>query len=226
MAKRYGRLMPLHEAAWRFATSAMRADAIKERLEPRAKVTIRNFDDDRVQRTAQAISAVSEHVLDFIDHVRDPRAPRPEMMRRLIRLLNEGSFEAFGVRTKPELGHTPERLPEFIFESRPKISWAKSTIENFGHKFEAVKVRRSIAASPHMRTTNVILRGRPTKNQEINKAIDGLIANGIDLGKMERRRARAEIKKFAKRELGANIEIGYSDPVLQRHLQGRFGKRS
>jgi hypothetical protein len=43
---------------------------------------------------------------------------------------------------------------------------------------------------------------------------------------MERKRAIATIRESAKITLGEDVSrVAYSDPVLQRHLLGRFGKR-
>ena len=68
-------------------------------------------------------------------------------------------------------------------------------------------------------------KGSPSKANEIAKAIDGLMAHGVDLTNMERPKARALIRTFASEKLNANVAIGYSDPVIQRALFLRFGKR-
>jgi hypothetical protein len=48
-------------------------------------------------------------------------------------------------------------------------------------------------------------KGRPSKADEINKAIDALVAKGVDLKNMERRRAQNQIRKYARDELKANL---------------------
>ena len=69
------------------------------------------------------------------------------------------------------------------------------------------------------------VRGRPSKTLEIEQAIESLSGKGVDLTKMSRRKACTEIKKCAARELKSNTEIGFSDPVIQRALFKRFGRR-
>jgi hypothetical protein len=69
-------------------------------------------------------------------------------------------------------------------------------------------------------------RGRPSKEDKIGEAIDILLKKGVDLAKLPRPQAMAEIRKCAANELKSDINIGFSDPVLQRVLFRRFGPRS
>jgi hypothetical protein len=68
-------------------------------------------------------------------------------------------------------------------------------------------------------------RGRPSKEDKIGEAINILLKRGVDLAKLPRPQAMAEIRKCAENELKADINIGFSDPVLQRVLFRRFGPR-
>jgi hypothetical protein len=68
-------------------------------------------------------------------------------------------------------------------------------------------------------------RGRPSKEDKIGEAIDILLKRGIDLAKLSRPQAMAEIRKCATSELKSDVNIGFSDPVLQRVLFRRFGPR-
>ena len=68
-------------------------------------------------------------------------------------------------------------------------------------------------------------RGRPTKLAEIEQAIDILLAKGVDLASMPRPNAYKAIKKCAEIELKSNTKIGFSEPVIQRALFSRFGRR-
>jgi hypothetical protein len=69
-------------------------------------------------------------------------------------------------------------------------------------------------------------RGRPSKEAKIAEAIDILLKRGVDLAKLPRPQAMAEIRKCAASELKGDVNIGFSDPVLQRVLFRRFGPRS
>jgi hypothetical protein len=66
--------------------------------------------------------------------------------------------------------------------------------------------------------------GRPSKNAEIWAAIDALVADGIDLSKVPRKDAYLRVREKAVR-LGANVEIGFSEPVIRRMLLRRYGPR-
>jgi hypothetical protein len=68
-------------------------------------------------------------------------------------------------------------------------------------------------------------RGRPSKAAEIEKVIEILLGKGIDLAKLPRPEAMAEIRNCAADELNSDVNIGFSDPVLERVLFRRFGPR-
>jgi hypothetical protein len=68
-------------------------------------------------------------------------------------------------------------------------------------------------------------RGRPSKTDEIEQAIEILIKGGTDLIMMPRPAAYRAVRKCAETNLKANTKIGLSDPVIQRALFRRFGRR-
>jgi hypothetical protein len=68
-------------------------------------------------------------------------------------------------------------------------------------------------------------RGRPSKTSEIEEAINILLDRNIDLTSMPRPAAYRAIKECAEIELKSNTQIGFSDPVIQRALFRRFGRR-
>jgi hypothetical protein len=68
-------------------------------------------------------------------------------------------------------------------------------------------------------------RGRPSKTPEIEQAIDILLEKGVGLAKLPRPQAMAEIRNCAADELNSDVNIGFSDPVLERVLFRRFGAR-
>jgi hypothetical protein len=67
--------------------------------------------------------------------------------------------------------------------------------------------------------------GRPSEELEIEKVIDILLERGVELGSMPRPTAFAAVRKCAASELKLDINVGFSDPVLQRFLFRRFGPR-
>jgi hypothetical protein len=81
------------------------------------------------------------------------------------------------------------------------------------------------SASASQELIDAARRGRPSKEDKIGEAIDILSKRGIDLAKLPRPQAMAEIRKCAANELKTDINIGFSDPVLQRVLFRRFGPR-
>jgi hypothetical protein len=68
-------------------------------------------------------------------------------------------------------------------------------------------------------------RGRPSKTPEIEQTIDILLEKGVGLAKLPRPQAMAEIRNCAANELNSDVDIGFSDPVLERVLFRRFGRR-
>jgi hypothetical protein len=68
-------------------------------------------------------------------------------------------------------------------------------------------------------------RGRPSKEAEIEKAIDILMKRAVPLPKMPRPKAMMQIRRCAEIELNSDTNIGFSDPVLERFLLRRFGPR-
>ena len=68
-------------------------------------------------------------------------------------------------------------------------------------------------------------RGRPSKTPDIDRAIDILVKKGVDLAKMPRPSAYRAVKECAASELYSDTQLGFSDPVIQRSLFRRFGRR-
>jgi hypothetical protein len=73
-------------------------------------------------------------------------------------------------------------------------------------------------------TSGPSVLGRPTKSAEIEAAIGALAAEGVQLHKLPRKDACALVRQKAAAH-GASVEIGFSDPVIQRSLVRRYGPR-
>ncbi len=106
---------------------------------------------------------------------------------------------------------------------RAAMKPASATGRVSGHPFLLHEPKaKSKAASIDAGSTPV---GRPSKNAEIETAIRALTSEGVDLSKLPRKDAYARIRHKAAR-LGANIEVGFSAPVIQRMLVRRYGPRA
>ncbi len=208
----------LEEAVWKFAPRTMQ----REMLVARSKFPVlkpeKNIDPEEAIK--QLPSVVSEMLANF--------SSRRELMSRMLdhifTLLQAEKLVAVGVQTKPTLGSGREPIPAYLFD-RPEANFGVGTIENFGRKFEAVKIlkpdaRKAVAKQSPPRST-----GRPSKNADIEKAIDALEKEGLNLSKARRKEAISFIRSKAKTQ-GANVNIGFSDPVIQKVLVRRFGPRT
>jgi hypothetical protein len=181
----------------------------------------------------EAVKQLSGMAQELLGNVRKQAEPRWEMQSHLLQRLSRGQLQAMGIRTKPDLGERPEPIPAFMFDGA-KVGWAKSTVENYGRRFEGVSVTRSETdermpgepAASTLKPPVKRLPGRQSKEAEIRQAISGLQAKGTDLASQPRPKAYELIREYARDQLGANISIGYSDPVLQRVLLRLFGSRA
>jgi hypothetical protein len=130
-SRRINRLIPLDEAAWHFASPKAK-DELQRESQPWSNVRTEEPKD-----WIDAFKKLQDMLGALIDDAVDRNEPIWKMQQHLIRRLHDGRLEAFGVRTKPEIGREPEKIPEFIFD-RPKVRWKARTIENFGQRYEAL----------------------------------------------------------------------------------------
>jgi hypothetical protein len=142
-----------------------------------------------------------------------------------LRWLAEQQREISRIVAKLASGTGREEGPTFLFDE-PKAKWEAGTNENFGSRFEAVRVRSFARGAPAVSEQVAPARaGRPSKNAKIEAAIDALTAEGVDLSKLPRKDAYSRIRQKAAK-LGVNVEVGFSVPVIQRVLVGRYGPRA
>ncbi|MFZ0557934.1 MAG: hypothetical protein WAM55_01435 [Methylovirgula sp.] len=122
-------------------------------------------------------------------------------------------------------GASREPVPPFLFD-KPNAKCDVGTNENFGSHFEAVRVQ-PLASSARAAIKQVAPTppGRPSKSATIEAAIDALTAEGVDVSKLSRKDAYSRIREKASK-LGANVEVGFSVPVVQRALVRRYGPRA
>jgi hypothetical protein len=127
--------------------------------------------------------------------------------RRGIRLISD--------QRRPGTGREP--VISFAFDET-KGRWKAGPIENFGFCFGAEEL-------PSLsRQGGLTPAGRPSKKAEIELAIDALKAEGVDLSKLPRKDACLQVRRRAAK-LGANVEIGFSLPVVRKVLIERYGPR-
>jgi hypothetical protein len=162
------RLFSLYEAAWHFAPRTMKTAAIRERAAPVPRIHLERF-ESLDKTTIVQLEELHHTSMTLVRSMRDPGEPTPEMKARLIRALLNASFRAYGIKTIPKVGSRLQEIPFFIFEGRPKINWSKNQIENVGHRFEAVKVKR-LSTTRQQRPIDR-RRGRPTAVPDIIRAI-------------------------------------------------------
>jgi hypothetical protein len=135
-----------------------------------------------------------------------------------LRLLAEQQRRINQIIDELTAGVSWERLLPFLFDD-PKVKCRARSIETAGTHpvpFVAQVVSKSGAPTPG---------GRPSKNAVIEAAIDKLAAEGINLSKIPRKDAHSRICQTAA-TLGADVDVGFSYPVIRRVLVRRYGPRS
>jgi hypothetical protein len=207
MARRHNTVSPisLYEAAWRYSTRAMKTAAIKERSQPASRLPVAKFDISQRQELPQKIVSIGNRFLDLIDNLRDRHEPTLEMMTSLVQHLGEGILEAYGMMTKPDLGHEPQRIPPYLFKGRPKINWSANTIDNLNRRFEIVEVMRPMPTPAPLELANKskTRRGRPRVDDEITE-----VARELDRDR--------QFDGLSEKEIVA---------LVQSHCQRRYPKR-
>jgi hypothetical protein len=137
-----------------------------------------------------------------------------------LRILGEQQRRINQITDDLTAGMGRDRAPAFFFDKRESQCEA-GTIENSRLPFEAIGHAPRAVNKPFGPTP----AGRPSKNAEIEAAIDKLISEGINLSKLPRKDAHSRICHTAAR-LGANVEVGFSAPVIRRALVRRYGPRA
>lgn len=140
--------------------------------------------------------------------------------------LYSGDLRAIGVESESDSG--PNYIPNHYFLKTVKIDWDKDTVAALDKEFYNVAVQSEREPFDEVSSEAEVVDPRPpgrlSKAPEIERAIDVLLERGIEVGKLPRPEAFTAIRDAAS-ELNSNIDIGFSDPVLQRVLFRRFGAR-
>jgi len=215
--------LTLSEAAWAFAPPHLRAEARRDK-----RPNLPDVHPGLTQEEAKALlPPLFQGATDYFVLL---SAPIREMREKLLEKLRKRSVMALGIETKPSLSRVPIDIPSHMFADFPKINWERSTIENFGLRYEHVRIYhrdescgcllQSRPAAPM--PTNAA--GRPSKESEIGAAISRIADKGIRIASMPRKAAYELVRNEAT-AMNRDTSVGYSDPVIQRALSRRFGKR-
>jgi len=149
--------------------------------------------------------------------------------------LRNNELAAIGIEHGSDAG--PAIIPEYYFLQSAKIDLDADTMQSLGKSFHEIRVVKPTALKKlvdavgrreedHSSISVPKSRpGRPSKDTEIETAICALRDRGIDLNSMKRSSACEKVREYARDELGANLQIGYSDPPVQRMLVRILGKR-
>ena len=201
---------------------ALRAEARKENI-PNLPIV---RPDSTQEEAKAALQPIIQGVADYIASI---GLPKRKIRDALIEKLQNGTVRALGIETKPKNTRSEVEVAAYFFEDKPNISWERSVIENFGIRYEHVRVfdgralGRGLVEKPMVPTPSSAA-GRPSKKVEIEQVIASIVSKRIAIETMARKAAYSIIRDEAG-AMGIDTSIGYSDPVIQRALLTRFGKR-
>lgn len=129
----------------------------------------------------------------------------------------------------PELRHDLEKLSAAIFY-KPDFDWSNNAVSSMNYKFVCVEVglpgnnpALELQAMETVIAPNT--PGRPSKAQERQKVIQGLLDDGVDFDAVSRKDACDIVRRYAKKKFNANIESGYDNQTIQPQLVRVLGKR-
>jgi len=101
------------------------------------------------------------------------------MRRVLLDRIHDGELLCLGMRIVPNLGDSPEFLPQILFE-KPDVDWEKSIIRAYGRTYEGVRVTpRPLVSEIELPRPAVAKRqGRPPVGDKIREVVRDLGAKG------------------------------------------------
>lgn len=168
--------IPLKDAWWHFAPKRL-----KDELDQLDNFPKRAYSAEISYDQAKNVKGLVQAVGDLFEKLFVAKPPVRKMVDHLLQRLRADSLEAWGVKVKPNLGESPERIPAFLFKGEPKIRWTTNTIEHLGQRFEIVEIGRQNALSQtSRRSTKVTAKrpGRPRVDEEITEVVQELDKQG------------------------------------------------
>jgi hypothetical protein len=127
------------------------------------------------------------------------------MHREIITDIYYGRLLCLGVRTAPDLGKSPEILPQHLFAS-PDVDWSKSTVHVFGRLYADVRVipcdPASAIESPEPAQPKK--QGRPPVGDKLREVVRELNDKG-QLGGLSRKEQENVIRARARERYPPNF---------------------
>jgi hypothetical protein len=151
--------------------------------------------------------------------------------KRLQKGIESGKFIATGRRIDGGRKSADRvQIAADLFSEKAKIDWINSGISGAGLIFEIVRVSRShgnqkympVPAYGDVKSANP---GRPSKEAEILDIIAEIEKTGYQFNISPRNDDFEKIRVHTRQKFKAEILKGYSDPVLQRTIFRKFGRR-
>lgn len=217
MAKKNPKRLPLSEALNAFTKEITAPEELlnyKEVLE-----NISN-EEDPISRFFDGLSKASKLYLSYNNF-------QNQKKELLLKKIRERKLFAYGRRTLPTIGRYVERIDSDLFRS-PIINFSSSTVENAGHRFEIVEIERAkqnyIEVEPRDIQPGPYGPGRPSKAIFIEEAIEALTNRGVDISRLPRKTAYNMVRDQIEKS-GVNIDIGFSNTVIQKIIYRKYGRR-
>jgi hypothetical protein len=175
---------------------------------------------------------VAGHAGDLVHAVISMSGDGPARQETLRKDIEKGKFIATGRRIdNPKMSPDRVIIAADLFSKTADIDWANSRICSAGLTFDIVRISRArqsnkqfpVPAYEYVKSTQP---GRPSKEKEILDIIAEIDSTGYQFNKAVRKTDFERIRNHARKKLGINQLKGYSDPILQRIIFRKFGRRN
>ena len=157
--------------------------------------------------------------------VRSPTTAREaefEMKTWLLQAVRDGQLAGIG-RLSDGAGEL-HVVPGVLFDQR-YVRWESSAVADGVRSFGDVMVVPAESLAAEAQPAPRRKPGRGSKIDQVLQAIRALQIAGINLNAMKRRDAYKAVRNYARDNLDADMENGFSDPVIQRALVRSVGTR-
>jgi hypothetical protein len=131
----------LEDAVWCFATSEMRRN-FNQSNEGYGDFKVSDSEDQ-----AEQLGNLFAGVQGTLEQLSRRAEIWSQMGEHLFALIRAGKLVATGVRTKPTVGAERERVAAHLFDG-PITKCRAGAVENFGRRFEAIRILRPDANAP------------------------------------------------------------------------------
>jgi hypothetical protein len=139
------------------------------------------------------------------------------MRKWLIEKLSEGEFTALGVRSVPPGEMELRSIAAHFFKGQPKIKWADATVENFGHKYEAIEIRKTETRVEKTQITKHKV-GRPRKSDKVKEVASELQRTGRFDGLIEKQKV-ALVQKECRKQYPSDFPKNPAETSVRQVLK-------